>query len=252
MNYNWSCIQFFVFLDDSGHIPVSEKKLSKPVPPKYQPLPKTVPQDKVQQMTRTLDLFSDDSLPETSLTNVSPLHQAVSDLLVNEPENTTEEATKNYRTKVLQKLQERELLSMQPRILAAVAPNVDTDEELLDGPCQTLEAFVQFDATLESREKRWGSCLATRHTCLATCHTFTCLPVDPSHLPRYPSHFYMPASRPVTPASLPVTLLRACQSTRHTCLATRHTFTCLPVDPSHLPRYPSHFYVPASVPIQQG
>ncbi|XP_073723594.1 uncharacterized protein [Misgurnus anguillicaudatus] len=110
-------------------------------------------------MTRTLDLFSDDSLPETSLTNVSPLHQAVSDLLVNEPENTTEEATKNYRTKVLQKLQElaenqRELLSIQQRILAALAPNVDTDEELLDGPCQTLEAFVQFDATLESREKK--------------------------------------------------------------------------------------------------
>ncbi|XP_056617575.1 uncharacterized protein LOC130432294 isoform X3 [Triplophysa dalaica] len=144
--------------DDSRDTPIKKNKISKPVPPKYQPLPKTFPQDmERQQKTRSPDLFYE-SLPECSLTNMSPLHQ-VSDLLLNEPQNPTEEATKNYRTKVLQKLQElvenqQDILAMQRTVLAALAPSNMADEDILDGPCQTLEDFAQLDKMLENGDKR--------------------------------------------------------------------------------------------------
>ncbi|XP_052005356.1 uncharacterized protein LOC127659531 [Xyrauchen texanus] len=112
-----------------------------------------------RQMTRSPDLFTEESLPESSETNVSPLHQ-VSDLLLNEPQNLTEEATKNYRTKVLQRLQElcenqQDILSLQRSILAAVAvPGGEAEEEILAGPCQNVEAFKELDIALNNKEKR--------------------------------------------------------------------------------------------------
>lgn len=110
--------------------------MSKPVPPKYQPLPKTYPEYKDnREKPSSPDLFSEASLPQFSLQNVSPPQQvsAVSHLL-REPESSSDEATKNYRTKVLQKLQElcenqQDILAMQRKILAAVAvPGVEAEE----------------------------------------------------------------------------------------------------------------------------
>ncbi|XP_051955284.1 uncharacterized protein LOC127624552 [Xyrauchen texanus] len=84
----------------------------------------------------------------------------VSDLLLNEPQNLTEEATKNYCTKVLQRLQElcenqQDILSLQRSILAAVAvPGGEAEEEILAGPCQNVEAFKELDIALNYKEKR--------------------------------------------------------------------------------------------------
>ncbi|KAA0715975.1 hypothetical protein E1301_Tti016129 [Triplophysa tibetana] len=65
----------------------------------------------------------------------------------------------DYRTKVLQKLQElvenqQDILAMQRTILAALAPSNMADEDILDGPCQTLEDFAQLDKMLENGDKR--------------------------------------------------------------------------------------------------
>lgn len=101
-----------------------------------QPLPKTYPEYKDnREKPSSPDLFSEASLPQFSLQNVSPPQQvsAVSHLL-REPESSSDEATKNYRTKVLQKLQElcenqQDILAMQRKILAAVAvPGVEAEE----------------------------------------------------------------------------------------------------------------------------
>ncbi|KAG1925657.1 hypothetical protein F2P79_025384 [Pimephales promelas] len=129
----------------------------------YQPLPKTYPQDKgYQEKPRSPDLFSEALLP-CSLQSVSPPHQAdqMSDLLLREPQASSEEATKNYRTKVLQKLQElcenqQDILTLQRRLLAAMTvPGVETEEEILEnGPCQTVEELKQFDTSLENKETR--------------------------------------------------------------------------------------------------
>ncbi|XP_052396468.1 uncharacterized protein LOC127944516 [Carassius gibelio] len=128
---------------------IKKKKVSKPVPPKYN-----------QEKPSSPDLFSEASLPQFSLQNVSPPQQAVSNLL-REPESSSDEATKNYRTKVLQKLQElcenqQDILAMQRKILAAVAvPGVGAEEEVLEnGPCQTIEQIKQLDKSFDTPEKR--------------------------------------------------------------------------------------------------
>lgn len=67
----------------------------------------------------------------------------------------------DYRTKVLQKLQElcenqQDILAMQRKILAAVAvPGVEAEEEVLEnGPCQTIEQIKQLDKSFDTPEKR--------------------------------------------------------------------------------------------------
>ncbi|XP_067284759.1 uncharacterized protein [Pseudorasbora parva] len=126
--------------------------------PQHKQLPKTYPQDKdIQEKSRSPDLFAEASLPCSLET---PLHQ-VSDLLLREPQASSEEATKNYRTKVLQKLQElcenqQDILTLQRRLLAAMTvPGVETEEDILEnGPCQTVEELNQFDTSLEKKETR--------------------------------------------------------------------------------------------------
>ncbi|XDV51955.1 hypothetical protein PO909_020744 [Leuciscus waleckii] len=112
-----------------------------------QQLPKTYPQDKGnQEKPISPNLFSEASL-QCSLQTLSPPQQAdqMSDLLLGEPQTSSEEATKNYRTKVLQKLQElcenqQDILTLQRRLLAAMpVPVIETEEETLEnGPCQTV------------------------------------------------------------------------------------------------------------------
>ncbi|KAA0721339.1 hypothetical protein E1301_Tti019761 [Triplophysa tibetana] len=47
-----------------------------------------------------------------------------------------------------------DILAMQRTILAALAPSNMADEDILDGPCQTLEDFAQLDKMLEKGDKR--------------------------------------------------------------------------------------------------
>ncbi|CAM4558593.1 unnamed protein product [Leuciscus chuanchicus] len=81
-------------------------------------------------------------------------------LLVEEPQ-CSDSATKSYRTKVLQRLQEivenqQDILAMQRQLLAAVAVTVtEADGEFLqNGPCQTVEELQTLDRELENKEKK--------------------------------------------------------------------------------------------------
>ncbi|KAL1252315.1 hypothetical protein QQF64_020111 [Cirrhinus molitorella] len=173
---------------------IKKKKVSKPVPPKYQPLPKTYPEYKDnREKPSSPDLFSEALLPQFSQQSVSPPQQAVSHLL-REPQASSDEATKNYRSKVLQKLQElcenqQDILAMQRKILAAVAvPGVETEEGVLEnGPCQTIEQLKQFDKTLDTQEKRtkmlWISFLLQVIVEVCADHSLHSISVSISSLP---------------------------------------------------------------------
>ncbi|XP_048059307.1 uncharacterized protein LOC125275974 isoform X2 [Megalobrama amblycephala] len=89
--------------------------------------------------------------------------QAASQLLLEEPQCSSEAATKNYRTKVLQKLQDiaetqQDILAMQRSILAAVAGTVTVTEEggdiLENGPCQTVDELDTLNTELGNKDKR--------------------------------------------------------------------------------------------------
>ncbi|XP_039511747.1 uncharacterized protein LOC120467051 [Pimephales promelas] len=97
--------------------------LSKPLPPKYKPFSNIHPLDKAKT-----------SLPEFGQSSTSQTLQAASQLLLEEPQCSSEAATKNYRTKVLQKLQEitenqQDILAMQRSLLAAVSVTVTEEGE---------------------------------------------------------------------------------------------------------------------------
>ncbi|XP_051980824.1 uncharacterized protein LOC127642182 [Xyrauchen texanus] len=104
--------------DDVIVFPKENTNVSKPLPPKYQPFSNIHPLDKAKA-----------SLPESGQSSASQPFQAASQLLLEEPQCSSEAATKNYRTKVLQKLQEiaenqQDILALQRSLLAAVAVTV--------------------------------------------------------------------------------------------------------------------------------
>ncbi|XP_057186387.1 uncharacterized protein LOC130552206 isoform X1 [Triplophysa rosa] len=104
---------------------------------------------------------SEESLQTYPQQSVSDNLQVASQLLLGEPQSSSEAATKNYRTKVLQKLQDivenqQEILAMQRQLLASTAVTVSEDGgDLLDnGPCQTVEELQQLDTELAHKDKR--------------------------------------------------------------------------------------------------
>ncbi|RXN37333.1 hypothetical protein ROHU_002149 [Labeo rohita] len=99
-------------------------------------------------------------MQESQLPSVSRLLEVASQLLIEEPQYC-DSATKSYRKKALQKLQEiaenqQDILAMQRRILAAAAVTMTEDdvEFLENGPCQTVEELQILDRELENKEKR--------------------------------------------------------------------------------------------------
>lgn len=106
--------------------------------------------------------LSDHSTIPHPITSQHISDTAASQLLLEEPQCSTaqcssEVATKNYRTKVLQKLQEiadnqQDVLAMQRSILAAVTE--EGGDILESGPCQTVEEFHSINSVLENKEKR--------------------------------------------------------------------------------------------------
>ncbi|KAL0993606.1 hypothetical protein UPYG_G00110440 [Umbra pygmaea] len=123
-------------LDDGRVLAKDNSGVSKPHPPK-----------------------SKESLQESQLPSISRPLEVASQLLIEEPQYS-DSATKCYRTKVLQKLQEivenqQDILAMQRQLLAAVAVTVtEEDGEFLEnGPCQTVDELQILARELESKEK---------------------------------------------------------------------------------------------------
>ncbi|XP_048017822.1 uncharacterized protein LOC125249555 [Megalobrama amblycephala] len=138
--------------DDSRVFPTENKTLSKPLPPKYKPFSNFQPLDNAEA-----------SPPASRLSCMAQPLQAASQLLLEEPQCSSEAATKNYRTKVLQKLQDiaetqQDILAMQRSILAAVAGTVTVTEEggdiLENGPCQTVDELNTLNTELGNKDKR--------------------------------------------------------------------------------------------------
>ncbi|KAA0721349.1 hypothetical protein E1301_Tti022504 [Triplophysa tibetana] len=99
--------------------------------------------------------------PKRFLSEKDSSSSVAKELLFEEPQSSSEAATKNYRTKVLQKLQDivenqQEILAMQRQLLASTAVTVVEDGgDLLDnGPCQTVEELQLLDSELAHKDKQ--------------------------------------------------------------------------------------------------
>ncbi|XP_056599876.1 uncharacterized protein LOC130437246 isoform X2 [Triplophysa dalaica] len=139
----------------------SEKSICKPVPPKYTPLSKTPLDMDNNDISSGCSVNSEESLQKYPQQSVSYNLQVAKELLLEEPQSSSEAATKNYRTKVLQKLQDivenqQEILAMQRQLLASTAVMVveDGGDLLHNGPCQTVEELQLLDSELAHKDKQ--------------------------------------------------------------------------------------------------